>query len=71
MSSISLNFYKRVVMAVYWPICVSVRSWILFPLLALLPGFSNALHPFALQVASTLIPMSLRLGNGIVGLKYW
>ena len=27
--------------------------------------------PFALRVASTPIPVSLWLGNGIVGLKYW
>ena len=71
---------KRVVtlIAAYWPIsALSVSKKLLyrFRFLALchLACFSNTHFTclFASQVASTPILVSLRLGNGVVGLKYW
>ena len=76
----SLNFYKQPRSNNNGNVLAdlgSVGVWevgISFPLLsALLPGFSNTrlTLPFALWDASASIPVSLRLGNGIVGLKYW
>ena len=77
----SLNFTsKRVVtiMAAYWPISamsVSEKLVYRFRFFALycLACFSNTRFtlPFASRVASAPILVSLRLGNGVVGLKYW
>ena len=71
---------KRVVkiMAAYWPISallVSEKLVYHFCFLALcwLACFSSTHFtlPFASRFASALIPVSLRLGNGTVRLKYW
>ena len=66
------------IIAAYWPISalsVSEKLVYHFRFLALccLACFSNTRFtvPFASRVASTPIPVSLRLGNGIVWLKYW
>ena len=79
--NLSLNVTsKRVVtiMAAYWPISglsVSEKLVYRFRFLALycLACFSNTRStlPFASRAASSPIPVSLRLGNGKVGLKYW
>ena len=65
-------------MAVYWPILALLVFEKLvyhfrFLVLCCLACFSSTHFtlPFALRVASAPIPVSLWLGNGIVGLKYW
>ena len=76
----SLNFYKQACSNNNGSVLAnpsSVGVWevgILFPCsVACMACFSNTRFtlPFALRVASVPIPVSLRLGNGVVGLKYW
>ena len=78
LSSIYTSKCVVTIMAAYWPmsaLSVSEKLVYHFCFLALccLACFSNTRFtlPFASRVASTLIPESLWLGNGVVGLKYW
>ena len=76
----SLNFYKKrivIIMVAYWLIsALSVSEKFVYhlrflALYCLVCSNTRFTLPFASWIASAPIPVSLRLGNGIVGLKYW
>ena len=76
--SIFTSKHVAIIMAAYWPIsALSVSEKLVYRFCSLalccLACFFNTHFtiPFALRVASAPTPVSLRLGNGEFGLKYW
>ena len=69
----SLNFYKQARSNTNGSVLACLIYRFCFLVLCCLACFSNTrlTLPFALRVASAPTPVSLWLGNGVVGLKYW